>query len=117
MKVKSPMCATLRRPTIASSMIIPRQSFPAAERRACPTASGAKRARCGRAKSSADATMSPGTTMKTPPSSPSPSVITRNDANSGPMAKPTLPPTEKSDMPLARRSPLTKLANFEPSGW
>ena len=55
--------------------------------------------------------------MRTPPSRPSPSVMTKNDARSGPSAKPTLPPTEKSDMPLARRSPLTKLANLEPSGW
>ena len=55
--------------------------------------------------------------MRTPPSSPSPRVITKNEARSGPSAKPMLPPTEKSDMPLARRLPLTKLANFEPSGW
>ena len=45
---------------------------------------------------------------KTPPSRPSPSVITKNEARSGPRAKPMLPPTEKSDMPLARRRlPLT----------
>jgi hypothetical protein len=28
-----------------------------------------------------------------------------------------LPPIEKSDMPLARRAPLTYAAYFEPSGW
>jgi len=102
---------------MASSMIVPNQSFPAAERRAWPTSSGAKRARCGSAKSSALATIRPGTTMRTPPSSPRPSVITKNEARSGPRAKPMLPPTEKSDIPLARRFPLTKLANFDPSGW
>ena len=29
------------------------------------------------------------------------------EANTGPSAKPRLPPTEKNDMPLARRVPLT----------
>ena len=28
-----------------------------------------------------------------------------------------LPPIEKSDIPLARRSPLANAANFDPSGW
>ena len=28
-----------------------------------------------------------------------------------------MPPIEKSDIPLARRRPLTYAANFEPSGW
>ena len=28
-----------------------------------------------------------------------------------------LPPTENTDMPLARWSPLAYAANFDPSGW
>jgi hypothetical protein len=32
--------------------------------------------------------------------------MTKKDASSGPRAKPTFPPTEKKDMPVARRSPL-----------
>ena len=45
--------------------------------------------------------------MNTPPSRPSPSVMTKNEAISGPSANPMLPPTENSDMPLARLLPLT----------
>ena len=66
----------------------------------------ARTRRCSRAREEEQtATTIPGIAISRPPSSPRARMSV--EATTGPSAKPRLPPTEKTAMPLARRVPLT----------
>src|SRR6266516_2227833 len=111
--VISPNQATLRNAiTPSSSASAPGRSSPATER---APLTGAKLPRNGTAASRSAATTRHGTASRRPPVSPNAS--TSGVVAVGPSAYPTLPPIEKRLIPLARRLPLAKAANFEPSGW
>ena len=72
---------------MARSIERPAPAGPRPRPRAASTCAGANEARCGSAKSSIDATRSPGSATNTPPSRPSPSVMTKNEASERPERK------------------------------
>src|SRR5919201_506483 len=112
--VISPNHATLRSAITPSSSFIATGSFSPA--RACATpACGTNASRYGVVVSKANATAMLGSASRSPPRSPN--AATSAVVATGPSAKPRLPPIENHAMPLARLRPLTKPANFEPSGW